>query len=149
MNLSIDYDNCASMWCRLLHICRWEYLHAALVQYLCDECGSVNCFIIVGESTTTATLTATKDWKETIPALFLQEVNHRIFGPSQKSYRQQSWWQQCCGKGGGGGFFFWLYVQFVITHSHIIRFMPQVAVHSTGESGRQGNANREWWSRGS
>ena len=47
------------------------------------ECGSVNCFIIV-----VATLTAIKDSEETILALLLQEVNHRIFGLNWKNYRQ-------------------------------------------------------------
>ena len=37
-----------------------------------------------------ATLTATKDSEETILALVLWEVNHRIFGPSWKNYRQWS-----------------------------------------------------------
>ena len=111
------------------------------------ECGSVNCFIIVAESSTVATLTATKDSKETILALVLQEVNHRIFGPSWKNYRQWSLYStgddsSAMGMEPVGGFFL-SYVQFVITHSHLIRFMPQVAVHSTGVSRRQGNVNRE------
>ena len=49
------------------------------------ECGSVNCFIIV-----VATLTAIKDSEETILALLLWGVNHRIFEPSWKNYRRQS-----------------------------------------------------------
>ena len=53
-------------------------------------CGSVNCFIIVGESSTVVTLTATKDSEETILALLLWGVNHRIFEPSWKNYRRQS-----------------------------------------------------------
>ena len=37
------------------------------------KCGSVNCFIIVGESSTVATLTATKYSEETILVLLLWE----------------------------------------------------------------------------
>ena len=91
------------------------------------ECGSVNCFIIVGEFSTVATLTATKDSEETILALLLWEVNHRIFGPGRKNYRQMSLHAAGDGSSVVGmeavNFFVCLYVQFMITHSHVIRFM--------------------------